>query len=374
MSDDIIQDAITEPDQILISEEIVLTESMKVKLLEAIKGGLIDLKELVEIAFGPGYDGRSQQGRLVKAFLAEHGIKARSAADVGRRNTEVVLSTDIQDFVKENMKLGLGPHALAKLAFKNENLTPLHGEVRAVGQFMNKILGNEPEKVKEEAYYNPPRNFDHTLARVRKYVQNCPVDKDKLTQRDRRFLNALQGFMNNTRFVQVCRTYDEECDRILFEDRFVNYTWDKPDITAEEIDAYINLALDVVDHRKICERINHMSAILLGQTDARMSMTLAEAVKNAESERNQNVARQEKARKSLIGNREKRIAQTQSAYASLSNLVEIWKEEDMREKLINLAIKQEELLKEEIDRFRSMDDVIALIAGISPEEILHGKF
>lgn len=353
---------------------IELTVENKRALVEAFNGGLCDLKELTELIFGPGFDGRSEQGRVVKKYLAEQGIKARSKFAQTGRTSEIVLTEDQKSFIANNAIMK--PLQLARVIFNNPQLIFLSAECRVVTEYYQSI----DKKIaysgigRDDIVYNPPKTFQQCVARIRKYVQNCPINEDKLTQKNKIDINSLMGFLQNIRFIQTARSYEEIDDRELFEDRFVNYTFDKNDLTPEEVDAYINLAMDVVDHKNITIKLNHLNALLMNAADIKISMSLAEAIKNTESERNQNLNRQEKARKSLIGNREKRLEQHRSGYASLNNLVGVWKEEEHRVKLIKFAQQKEALLAEEIDSFSEFDDVIALIAGISKEEILHGQF
>ena len=50
----------------------------------------------------------------------------------------------------------------------------------------------------------------------------------------------------------------------------------------------------------------------------------------------------------------------------------MWKEEESRNKLIQLAELRKKIVKSEIDNLSSMDEVKARILGISPDEILNG--
>ena len=58
--------------------------------------------------------------------------------------------------------------------------------------------------------------------------------------------------------------------------------------------------------------------------------------------------------------------------ASIINLVQMWKEEESRQKLIKLAELRKQVVKEEIENLSSMDEVKARIMGISEDEVLEG--
>ena len=58
--------------------------------------------------------------------------------------------------------------------------------------------------------------------------------------------------------------------------------------------------------------------------------------------------------------------------ASILNLVEMWKEEESRKKMIQLAEMRKEVVKDEIKNLGTMDEVKARIMGISEDEVLNG--
>ena len=58
--------------------------------------------------------------------------------------------------------------------------------------------------------------------------------------------------------------------------------------------------------------------------------------------------------------------------ASVVHLVQMWKEEESRKKLIALAELRKKGVKKEIKKLSSMDEVKARIMGISEDEVLNG--
>jgi hypothetical protein len=50
----------------------------------------------------------------------------------------------------------------------------------------------------------------------------------------------------------------------------------------------------------------------------------------------------------------------------------MWKEEESREKLIQLAEKRKKIIKKEINKLTTMEEVKARIMGITEDEILNG--
>ena len=58
--------------------------------------------------------------------------------------------------------------------------------------------------------------------------------------------------------------------------------------------------------------------------------------------------------------------------ASILNLVEMWKDEESRHKMIKLAEIRKKALEEEVERLSTMDEIKCRIMGLTEEEVLNG--
>jgi hypothetical protein len=58
--------------------------------------------------------------------------------------------------------------------------------------------------------------------------------------------------------------------------------------------------------------------------------------------------------------------------ASILNLVELWKDEESRHKMIKIAELRKKNVSKEIERLTSMEEIKSRIMGISEEEVLNG--
>ena len=156
----------------------------------------------------------------------------------------------------------------------------------------------------------------------------------------------------------------------------MRYTYNKSDLTQEEVDQYIVLASEVVIASNIQRRVEHLQGLLddvAEDTDGRrISMSLVEAIGKAQNDYHQSVGRQNKLLSDLKEKRSDRLKNQIKENASIINLVQMWKEEESRNKLIQLAELRKKIVKSEIDNLSSMDEVKARILGISPDEILNG--
>ena len=273
------------------------------------------------------------------------------------------------------------PMELAKVVFDDPKISSLDLRYKVLIEYYNTIdnkvkysdITNEDASV--EGGYAPPKSESRALVRVNKYVHNG-INKDKLTSKDKKNLSTLIGYMHTYRFLHQIGTYGIETDRELFESSFVRYTWDKDDLTQEEVDQYIVLSAEVVIASNIQRRVERLQTLLdqnAEDTEGRkMAMSLVEAINTAQTEYNQCVNRQTKLLNELKEKRSQRMSKMMQDSASILNLVELWKDEESRNKMIKLADLRRQNVSSEIERLSSMEEIKSRILGISEEEVLNG--
>jgi hypothetical protein len=342
------------------------------------------LKESVQIAF-PDIeeklqDGRSKYGKCVKAFLASQDMKAKASHEYQGRD-DVSLSDEMKEYIINNGH-AMSDLDVAKIIFDDNTLTNLHKETRLVSDYRQSqgieqslLVPSQTNDVPSQAEYKPPRTINLIISRVNKYVLDG-INKDKLTARQRKEIESLIGYLHTYRFLHQINGYDSQVDRDLFESSFVRYTYDKADLTQEEVDQYIVLASEVVIASNIQRRVEHLQGLLddaANDTEGRrISMSLVEAIGKAQNDYHQSVGRQNKLLSDLKEKRSDRLKNQIKENASIINLVQLWKEEESRKKLIKLAELRKQVVKEEVQNISSMDEVKARILGISEDEILEG--
>jgi hypothetical protein len=101
-------------------------------------------------------------------------------------------------------------------------------------------------------------------------------------------------------------------------------------------------------------------------------MSLVESISSARTEYNQCVNRQQKLLNDLKIKRSERISKQVKENASILNLVEAWKEEESRMKMIKLANMRKQIVEKEIENLSSMDELKSRIFGLSKDEGLNG--
>ena len=101
-------------------------------------------------------------------------------------------------------------------------------------------------------------------------------------------------------------------------------------------------------------------------------MSLVDAIGGSQQEYNQCVNRQNKLLNDLKEKRSDRMKKQLDASASVLNLVEMWKEEENRVKLVRLANLRKQVVKEEIKHLADMDEVKSKILGLTEGEVMDG--
>ena len=330
-------------------------------------------------------DGRSKFGRELKLFMASRKLKPKGAHE-HRIKGPVDLTEENKLYLQNNRKLMTG-FEMAKIIFGN-HITPLSRETLTVNEFLSSDSATEsnlenpaspqdseirlPGQLTE---YKPPKTFDRTLVRLNKYFNLKPFEKDKMLSREKKNVEKLTKYLNTFRFVHQMNTYSIQVDRELFESSFIRYTHDKPDLTEEEVDQYIVMCIEVCIASNIQTRVERLQNMLDDTADdtegRRISMGLVEAISSRQSEYNQCVNRQQKLLESLKEKRSARLSKQVKENASIVNLVQLWKEEESRKKLIALAEMRKKVVEKETEKLSSIDEIKARILGLSQEEVLN---
>lgn len=363
-----------------MNDEIELSDDQKSKLLNEWNSrpdNPPSLSELVKIAFEKDdVDGRSKEGKAVKKFLASRQIKPKKSHEYQAKGL-IELNDEQKEYVSNNCSTMTGLE-IAKILFKNDTLTNLSQETRSILEYMKSIpsnikyIQNQNEDIPTEDY-RPPRSEERMIAKINKYILEG-IDKNKITPKQKKDITSLIAYMNTHRFIHQINLYDEENDRELFESSFIRYTYDKNDLTQEEVDQYIVLATEVVISSSIQQTINVLQnqIDMSTQEDGKIPMALVEASSTARKEYNDCVNRQQKLLQDLKIKRSDKLSKQIKENASILNLVEMWKQEESRQKLLKMAELRKAAVKKEIERLATMDELKSKILGISEDDILNG--
>lgn len=339
------------------------------------------ISELIKLAFPNAIDtdGRSKEGRLIKIFLATKDLKAKTLTNYSPRQ-KVQLSEAQREYVTHNYST-MGPMEMARIIFNNPGISNLHAETRAVAEHIKTLppkqrTSEEVDEVPTQEY-SPPKTIEGALKKIDKYIFAHNFKKESLTASQRACLTALLGYMNTFRFIHQINLYASQTNRNLFESEFVRCSYDKPDLTEEEVNQYIMLSHETVESANIQRRKEVFQTIIdnIAANDgesARISANMVETINTLQNEYNQCVTRAQKILGDLKMKRSDRIEQQKSSNASILNLVQIWKDEKTRKRMIYIAEAKKKELEKAIDELSSLEDVKARIIGLNKGEMLDG--
>ena len=314
-------------------------------------------------------DGRNKEGKAVASYMIEKGYGYKTR--VHKKSKKIILTEDQKNLIQEYAKDDLSSLQIAQLIFQDVEVKNLSIEQRVVADYLKT---NSPDFIKAEAKefkkeYVAPKTIYKVISKVNEYTQSG-LDEKKLKRDEKENVEHLLKYLNSPRFIQLMNTYN--CyDSELFEAEFVRATWDKPDLTIDEVNLYINVCVDYINLKTIqrnMDKLNQMFDACEDQTE--MSVKLAEILKAKSAEYHQCEQRQESLIKKLNGDRAVRTKNKQEKFGSVLSLVQAFQLEEERLRMIDLAEKQKMLVKEEADNLESMDSWKARVMGLRKGDVL----
>lgn len=335
-------------------------------------GSITDLTELTQLVFpdAENIDGRSKQGRAVRKFLADNQIDYETR-HFGAKDP-IILNQEQKDFVDNSISDGMTCSQVAGILFPDARITKVGQEYVAIHAYVESNEHLTTPAIEDAAFrqYSPPKAASKIIKKINDTAQTN-IDENKLSMAERKGMESLGGFLASPRFIQVINNYDSQQDRDLFEAEFVRATWDKPDLTSDEINLYINVCMDYIHLKNIQGAINKLNRMFDEAEDQQdLTVRLAELLKTKSEEYNQCEKRMESLIQKLQGDRSKRISNKQQQNASILALVQLFQEEEERAVMIKIAELQKQAAREETDRLESMPSWKARVLGISKEDVI----
>lgn len=350
-------------------EKIELSDEQK-EFIDKNYKKISNLNELTCAVFmGEDLDGRTKEGRAVRAYMAQKDYKYNTTRKP--KVPPLNLTESHKEFILAQADGTMKAFDIAKLLFPEKDVTPLSQETRVITEFLKK---HNPENLnpRDSAVgekYKPVDSFDKIIEKVNT-VTNQELSKDRMQMTVKKGLEALIRFLKSPRLIQTIGNYTDKEDRELFEAEFIRATWDKADLTSDELNLYINVCIDYINLKNIqkaVDKLNHMFDSCEDQQD--MTVRLAELLKTKSEEYNQCEKRMESLITRLNGDRAKRVQHKQHANASILNLVQMFQEEEERKVMIKIAEMQKAMVMEEAGNLESMPDWKARVLGLRKNDI-----
>jgi len=356
----------------------MLSDQDKIFINKKIEEGLDDYIVMANLLHSrEDLTGRSKEAKVVRDYLIETGFIKKKKRERFSHAKEIL--TDSQkNFIDQNIESNMSPKQITELIFNQkfqgtENLN-IHvtAEYRAVHKYIKEkypqFLVDSESGVNQK--YSVPRSLKTVLNKVNKWCGQS-LDENKLSLQNRKCLERLLVYLASPRFVANYDSYTSSADKDLFEAEFVRSIWDKPDLTIDEINLYINVCMDYINLRQIDikkNKVNEMFNETQEQND--LTIRLTEILKTISEEYNQCAKRIDQSIQKLNGERAKRVERSHQKNASILNLVELFQDEKERSMMIQIAEMQKQAVQDEAERFESMSSWKARILGVSKEDAI----
>ena len=347
-----------------------LSEEQK-KFLQENAARVPNLIDLTQQCFDrKDLDGRAREGRAVRKFLADNAIDYQTT---NRPPAETIEFTKEQvEFILDQAKDGLSSLQIARIVFPDRQVRPLSAEQRAV---LSEIRDVNPDILPSQdsgalnSYISPK-----APSRIIKKINDATgigLEESKINRQKQICVEKLMVNLSNSRFLKIINNYLNEEDRVLFEHEFIRLTWDKPDLTADEINLYLNVCKEVINLEVVSAHLNKLNDMFdVADEQAEMSIRLAEIIKAKSSEYHQCETRIENLTKKLQGDRGERMKKMNKENASFLSIVQLFQEEEERETMVRIAEMQKEVVKEEAERLEGMAEWKARVLGIGQQDVL----
>lgn len=347
-----------------------LTEDQK-KFLDENALKIKDLIDLTRACFKDDkLDGRSKQGRAVRKYLIENSINFKTTATC--RTEDIVFTEQQKEFILQQAEEGLSSLEIAKLIFPDKRVKSLSNEQRTVLAFIREINPDILPSQDSGALhsYIAPKSASRIVKKINDST-GLKLEEPKLNRQKRICVEKLGINLNNSRFLKIINNYLNEEDRTLFEHEFVRLTWDKPDLTADEINLYLNVCKEVINLEVVSAHLNKLNDMFdIADDQTEMSVRLAEIIKAKSGEYHQCETRIENLTKKLQGDRAERMKKSQKENASFLSIVQLFQEEEERKTMARIAEMQKQAIKEEAERIEGMAEWKARVLGISQEDVI----
>ena len=348
-----------------------LLPSQELQIQEILKR-TTDLNEIVQTVFQDvSLDGRSKQGRLIREYLITNRVKFKTTRREKAQTLE--FSPEQKSLIIREASSGKSSLAIARLIFSNQEVSPLSNEQRAV---LDVIRETNPDFTPTIDVDTPLNNYvaPKSPGRIIKKINDATgnnLEEEKLNRQHKICADRLGINLNNSRFLKIVNNYTSKEDRILFEEEFVRLTWDKPDLTSDELNLYMNVCKEIINLEIVSKHLNKLNdAFDLANDNDEFTVRLAEIIKAKSSEYHQCESRIENLTKKLQGDRSERMKSRHKENSSILSLVQFFQDEEERVNMVRIAEMQRQLVKDEAEKIEGMSDWKARVLGISIEDVL----
>lgn len=352
---------------------MTLTPEQEAAILQAFEE-VQNLDEITRKVFdNPELSGRNKEGQVVRKFLIEHGKPFKTRKKVKGEN-QLQLTEQQKEFAAREAEKGLSSLKIAAILFPDKEVKPLSLEQRAVYEVIKTINPDYvPTQDSEDSSINDyigPKAISRIIKKINDATGSL-LEEDKINRSTKICMDKLGINLNNSRFLTIINNYPSKKDRELFEHEFIRLTWDKPDLSSDEINLYLNVCKEIINLEVVSKHLNKLNEMFdVANEQDEMSVRLAEIIKAKSSEYHQCEGRIENLTKKLQGDRAERMKNKQKDNVSLLSLVQFFQDEDERGNMVKLADLQKKLVKDEAHHMEGMEEWRCRVLGLSIDDVV----
>jgi hypothetical protein len=358
----------------MAKEHFILTDNQKSLILEKFQSGVQDMDMLTKLAWeDQTIDGRHAKGRAVKKFLVENELKYKTLHH--ERVDRVELTPEMGETILAEARKGKGHLEIAQIIFPDRQVKKLSREWRAVLNFITAHAPDMPRQTNDDpavTKYTSPKEPARVIKKINDATGlNLDTDVEKLSNKYRILVDKLTISLADLRFRRICDSYASMRDRDLFEQQYISQTWDKPDLTKEEVNMYMSVCKDIVTAEQLSGHINTLNSFFESMEDAsELTVRFSDTLKAKTDEYNQCQKRISDNIKKLQGDRSERLKGQKRDEVSFISVVQMAQEEQERKNMLRLAELQRRAIEDEANRLENMDELMCRIFGVSKEEVV----
>lgn len=317
--------------------------------------------------------GKHREGRLVRSFLISQKKTFKTRTKIRGAN-QVELTEQQKQFAIQEAEKGLSSLKIAEVLFPDKEIKPLSAEQRAVYDVVKEVSPEDSQTQEADkpatSDYIAPKAMSRILKKVNDATGNS-FEEAKINRNIKICLEKLGVNLNNSRFITIINNYPSTKDRELFEQEFIRLTWDKPDLSSDEINLYLNVCKEIINLEVISKHLNKLNEMFdIANEQDEMSVRLAEIIKAKSAEYHQCETRIENLTKKLQGDRAERMKNKQKDNVSLLALVQFFQDEEERSNMVRLAEMQKKLVREYAQRMESMEEWRCRVLGLDIEDVV----
>jgi hypothetical protein len=348
-----------------------LSPEQKKQILEEFKEHP-NIEYLTQSAFGnKNLDGRSWQGKLVAALLVDQKLNYKTTK-FQKREPVRELTDDDKQYIISAIQNGENIINVARIIYKDDNIKRLSAEWRRVQAYCE-VAGitsiNEEDEVALGVYQAP-----RELARLVNIVNGALgtiIQADKISGKYKAYFDKLRVNLDNSKLKRILNAYESKKDRDLFVDEFVRLTFEKPDLTPDELNLYMQIVRDGISLEVLEGKINKMNQMFMDIEEAsELNQRFSENLKACVDEKNQVTKRIADTTKKLQGDRGERLKNQGKSDTSFIAVVQLAQEEVERKNMLRLAELQRAAISHEANRLESMDELRCRIMGVDKEDVI----